>query len=60
MLVPAGHPLADHKSVRLKDVAGEAFVDMPTGFGQRQIVHDAFTRAKCGLFPSRTPISPGH
>lgn len=32
--------------MRLKDVSGEPFVDMPTGFGQRQIVDDAFTRAK--------------
>ncbi|QQM46294.1 LysR family transcriptional regulator [Streptomyces liliifuscus] len=46
LLVPAGHPLALRKSVRLRDVAGEPFVDMPPGFGQRQIVDDAFTRAE--------------
>ncbi|MCF2437264.1 LysR substrate-binding domain-containing protein [Streptomyces thinghirensis] len=46
LLVPAGHPLALRKSVRLRDVAGEPFVDMPIGFGQRQIVDDAFTRAE--------------
>ncbi|MFJ7766881.1 LysR family transcriptional regulator substrate-binding protein [Streptomyces sp. NPDC097107] len=46
LLVPAGHPLALRESVRLRDVAGEPFVDMPIGFGQRQTVDDAFTRAE--------------
>ncbi|MFE9127309.1 LysR family transcriptional regulator [Streptomyces sp. NPDC007148] len=46
LLVPAGHRLARRKSVRLAEVADEPFVDMPTGFGQRQIVDDAFTRAE--------------
>ncbi|MFI8952213.1 LysR substrate-binding domain-containing protein [Streptomyces sp. NPDC053750] len=32
--------------VGLRDIADESFVDMPTGFGQRQIVEDAFTRAE--------------
>ncbi|MGV2917715.1 LysR family transcriptional regulator [Streptomyces alfalfae] len=45
LLVPAGHRLALRKSVRLSDVAAEPFVDMPTGFGQRRLVDDAFTRA---------------
>ncbi|GAA0451946.1 LysR family transcriptional regulator [Streptomyces olivaceiscleroticus] len=46
LLVPAGHRLSGRKSVRLRDVAKEPFVDMPPGFGQRQIVDDAFTRAE--------------
>ncbi|MGW0222798.1 LysR family transcriptional regulator [Streptomyces tendae] len=46
LLVPAGHRLADRDDVRLRDIADESFVDMPTGFGQRQIVEDAFTRAQ--------------
>ncbi|MFE0359487.1 LysR family transcriptional regulator [Streptomyces nigra] len=46
LLVPAGHRLSGRKSVRLRDVTGEPFVDMPPGFGQRQIVDDAFTRAE--------------
>ncbi|MFI8952005.1 LysR family transcriptional regulator [Streptomyces sp. NPDC053750] len=46
LLVPAGHRLSGRKSVRLRDVAEEPFVDMPPGFGQRQAVDDAFTRAE--------------
>ncbi|GHF20207.1 transcriptional regulator [Streptomyces spiralis] len=46
LLVPAGHRLADRNDVRLRDIANESFVDMPTGFGQRQLVDDAFTRAE--------------
>ncbi|MFE0930597.1 LysR family transcriptional regulator [Streptomyces mutabilis] len=46
LLVPAGHRLADRDDVRLRDIADESFVDMPMGFGQRQIVEDAFTRAE--------------
>ncbi|MFF8883534.1 LysR family transcriptional regulator [Streptomyces flaveolus] len=46
LLVPAGHRLADRDDVQLRDIANESFVDMPTGFGQRQIVDDAFTRAE--------------
>ncbi|MET9296626.1 LysR family transcriptional regulator [Streptomyces sp. NPDC003077] len=45
LLVPAGHPLADRTSVRLRDIAAETFVDMPTGFGQRDLVDDAFAKA---------------
>lgn len=44
LLVPADHPLARRKRVRLRDIAGESFVDMPAGFGQRQIADDAFTK----------------
>ncbi|KAA6223222.1 LysR family transcriptional regulator [Streptomyces albofaciens JCM 4342] len=46
LLVPAGHRLSGRRSVRLRDVAEEPFVDMPPGFGQRQVVDDAFTRAE--------------
>ncbi|MFJ6076037.1 LysR family transcriptional regulator [Streptomyces sp. NPDC093065] len=46
LLVPADHPLSCRKSVRLSDVADESFIDMPVGFGQRQIADDAFTRAE--------------
>ncbi|RDG37921.1 LysR family transcriptional regulator [Streptomyces corynorhini] len=46
LLVPADHPLASRKSARLRDIAGEPFVDMPPGFGQRRLVDDAFTRAE--------------
>ncbi|MEU5272463.1 LysR family transcriptional regulator [Streptomyces hygroscopicus] len=47
LLVPAGHPLAGRGAVRLRDIAAQTFVDMPEGFGQRQLVDDAF--AKAGL-----------
>ncbi|MDN3058489.1 LysR family transcriptional regulator [Streptomyces sp. SRF1] len=47
LLVPAGHPLAGREAVRLRDIAAQTFVDMPEGFGQRQLVDDAF--AKAGL-----------
>ncbi|MEU5629761.1 LysR family transcriptional regulator [Streptomyces tendae] len=46
LLVPAGHRLADRNDVRLRDIVAESFVDMPTGFGQRQIVDDAFAKAE--------------
>lgn len=46
LLVPTGHPLTLRKKVSLKDIADEPFVDMPIGFGQRQIVDEAFTRAE--------------
>ncbi|KOG85670.1 LysR family transcriptional regulator [Streptomyces varsoviensis] len=45
LLVPAGHPLAQREKARLRDIAAETFVDMPEGFGQRQLVDDAFTKA---------------
>ncbi|MBW8090987.1 LysR family transcriptional regulator [Streptomyces hygroscopicus subsp. hygroscopicus] len=47
LLVPAGHPLAGREAVRLRNIAAQTFVDMPEGFGQRQLVDDAF--AKAGL-----------
>ncbi|MDJ1134247.1 LysR family transcriptional regulator [Streptomyces iconiensis] len=46
LLVPADHRLSGRKSVRVRDIADESFVDMPAGFGQRQLVDDAFTRAE--------------
>ncbi|MEK8143709.1 LysR substrate-binding domain-containing protein [Streptomyces sp. M10(2022)] len=46
LLLPAGHPLAGRSAVRLRDIADETFVEMPVGFGQREVVDDAFTRAE--------------
>ncbi|GHE92315.1 LysR family transcriptional regulator [Streptomyces fumanus] len=46
LLVPSGHRLADRPDVLLSDLAGEPFVDMPEGFGQRQITDDAFRKAE--------------
>jgi DNA-binding transcriptional LysR family regulator len=41
-LVPAAHRLAGQSAVRLADLAGERFVDMPAGFGNRTMVDRAF------------------
>ncbi|MFI5691367.1 LysR family transcriptional regulator [Kribbella sp. NPDC051586] len=50
-LLPASHPLLDPAShtkpygmpsVRLEELAGERFVDMPPGFGNRKMVDRAF------------------
>jgi DNA-binding transcriptional LysR family regulator len=42
-LLPGSHPLAGHRAgVRLEELAGERFVDMPTGFGNRKLVDRAF------------------
>ncbi|MGW7517711.1 LysR family transcriptional regulator [Streptomyces sp. NPDC054796] len=46
LLVPADHPLAGRSAARLADIAGETFVDMPIGFGQRETVDHAFSRAE--------------
>lgn len=45
VLLPASHPLAGEPSVRLEDLAGERFVDMPRGFGNRTMVDRAFDNA---------------
>ncbi|MEV8377605.1 LysR family transcriptional regulator [Kribbella sp. NPDC056861] len=42
VLVPAAHRLASAASVRLEDLAGERFVDMLRGFGNRTTVDRAF------------------
>ncbi|MFG1694684.1 LysR family transcriptional regulator [Nonomuraea sp. NPDC049309] len=45
LIVPEEHPLARREAVGLADVAGEPFIDMPLGFGQRDRVDEAFARA---------------
>ncbi|MGW6791554.1 LysR family transcriptional regulator [Streptomyces chartreusis] len=45
LLVPATHSFAHRKSVQLRDIVDEPFIDMPVGFGQRQVADDAFMRA---------------
>ncbi|MFC6065108.1 LysR family transcriptional regulator [Streptomyces ochraceiscleroticus] len=37
IVVPAGHPLAGRKRVRLAEVRDDAFVSLPAGYGLRQI-----------------------
>ncbi|WP_236795604.1 LysR family transcriptional regulator [Amycolatopsis sp. GM8] len=46
LLVPADHPLADRTAVGLRDIAEEVFVDMPAGFGHRQVADEAFASAE--------------
>ncbi|HEY4571821.1 MAG TPA: LysR family transcriptional regulator [Kribbella sp.] len=41
-LLPSEHRLARQSAVRLEDLAGERFVDMPSGFGNRKMVDRAF------------------
>jgi DNA-binding transcriptional LysR family regulator len=41
-LVPSTHPLAGRSGVQLEELAGERFVDMPPGFGNRKMVDRAF------------------
>ncbi len=45
VLLPSSHPLAGKPDVRLDELAGERFVDMPRGFGNRTIVDRAFDNA---------------
>jgi DNA-binding transcriptional LysR family regulator len=45
VLVPSSHRLASAGEVRLKDLAGERFVDMLRGFGNRTTVDRAFDTA---------------
>ena len=42
---PADHPLAARSSLKLGDLAGEPFVDLPPGWGTRRSVDAAFARA---------------
>lgn len=45
VLLPPGHPLAGRASIALADLAGEAFVDSPEGFGHRVLSDRAFAAA---------------
>ncbi|WP_039938353.1 LysR family transcriptional regulator [Streptomyces himastatinicus] len=45
LVVPAGHRLADRSRVALGELAGEAFVDFPAGYGNRAVTDRAFTAA---------------
>ncbi|SDG00375.1 DNA-binding transcriptional regulator, LysR family [Sinosporangium album] len=47
LLVAEDHPLGGRDAVRLEEIADEPFVEMPIGFGQREMVDSAF--AKAGL-----------
>ncbi|UOX91890.1 LysR family transcriptional regulator [Amycolatopsis sp. FBCC-B4732] len=42
VVLPATHRLAARKAVRLADLAGEAFIDTPRGFGNRVLLDRAF------------------
>ncbi|HEY4568308.1 MAG TPA: LysR family transcriptional regulator [Kribbella sp.] len=45
LAVPEGHRLAGRRSVKLADLADEAFVDFPPGFGTRTMVDQRFEAA---------------
>jgi DNA-binding transcriptional LysR family regulator len=45
VLVPSNHRLAPGTGIKLKDLAGERFVDMLPGFGNRTMVDRAFDNA---------------
>jgi DNA-binding transcriptional LysR family regulator len=44
-VLPSNHPLASSKSVTLRDLADEKFVDTPAGFGNRVVIERAFADA---------------
>jgi DNA-binding transcriptional LysR family regulator len=46
VLLPSSHPLAGEPAVRLEELTGERFVDMPRGFGNRSTVDRAFETAR--------------
>jgi DNA-binding transcriptional LysR family regulator len=45
LAVPVGHRLARRRSVKLADLAGEAFVDFPPGSGTRTMIDHRFESA---------------
>ncbi|MEU8225790.1 LysR family transcriptional regulator [Kribbella sp. NPDC048915] len=45
LAVPVGHRLARRRSVRVSDLADEAFVDFPPGFGTRTLIDQTFEAA---------------
>jgi DNA-binding transcriptional LysR family regulator len=46
-VVPARHPLASRKRVRLTELAKSEFVSLKTGFGLRRIIDGLLTEAGC-------------
>jgi DNA-binding transcriptional LysR family regulator len=46
LVVPVGHPLASRADVPISELAGEAFVDFPRGYGNRAVTDLAFTAAR--------------
>jgi DNA-binding transcriptional LysR family regulator len=45
LVLPEGHRLVDAEEVTVADLAGEAFVDFPEGYGNRVVVDRAFAAA---------------
>jgi DNA-binding transcriptional LysR family regulator len=45
LAVPVGHRLARRRSMKLTDLADEAFVDFPPGFGTRTLIDQRFEAA---------------
>jgi DNA-binding transcriptional LysR family regulator len=45
LVLPVGHRLADAAEVSIADLADEAFVDFPSGYGNRIVVDRAFAAA---------------
>jgi len=45
VLVPETHPLARKRSVKLKDVADEAFISLKPGYGLRRVTDELCTQA---------------
>ena len=44
-VLPLGHPLSGRKSLTLRDLGDEKFVDTPAGFGNRVVIDRAFAEA---------------
>ncbi|MFJ1997378.1 LysR family transcriptional regulator [Streptomyces asiaticus] len=45
LVVPREHPLADRGTATISDLAGEPFIDFPSGYGNRAVTDRAFTAA---------------
>jgi DNA-binding transcriptional LysR family regulator len=48
LVVPAGHRLADHAAVTLRDFAGESLIGFPVGYGTRAVTDRAFSAGRTG------------
>jgi DNA-binding transcriptional LysR family regulator len=46
LVVPAVHPLAGRAGVPIEELAGEAFIDFPRGYGNRAVTDRAFAAAR--------------